>query len=94
MKANFKNIIIFMLIIGIVIVGSSFLMEHQQNEDEFTYKELLDLFKNDLVHDFDLDNDTMVLHAYIVENNQLKKNDKGEFDLKEETYKFTYLFQI
>ena len=48
MKANFKNIIILLLIIGIVIVGASFLMNKSGNEDKFVYSDLVDLFEKDL----------------------------------------------
>ena len=96
MKANFKNIIILILVIGIVIVGSSFLMGKTDGEDKFTEYDLVGLFKADLVHDFIIDEkDTMTLHAYVLdENGGFKLNEKGEPELVEYKYTFSYLFQV
>ena len=100
MKANFKNIIIFMLIIGIVIVGSSFLMEQKKDEDKFTYSELVDLFEKDLVRDFVVDEtDTITLHAYVLKLNEdgsysYELDEKGEKKLVELKYTFSYLLQL
>ena len=104
MKANFKNIIILILIVGIVIVSASFIMDRSKDEDKFVYSDLVDLFEKDLVHDFVVDeNGTIKLNAYIVTGQNedgsyiYELDSKGERKLKEYTYTFSYLgyeFQI
>ena len=39
MKANFKNIIILLIIIGAVLVGSSLFMGNMDDEDAFRYSD-------------------------------------------------------
>lgn len=104
MKANFKNIIILILIVGIVIVSASFIMDKSKDEDKFVYSDLVDLFEKDLVRDFVVDeNGTIKLNAYIVTGQNedgsyiYELDSKGERKLKEYTYTFSYLgyeFQI
>ena len=104
MKANFKNIIILILFIGIVIVGASFIMDKSNDEDKFVYSDLVDLFEKDLVRDFVVDEKgTIKLNAYIVSGHNedgsynFELDSKGERKVKEYTYKFSYLgyeFQI
>ena len=100
MKANFKNIIILILIVGVVIVGSSFLLEKTNYEDKFVYSDLVDLFEADLVRDFVIDEkDTITLHAFVLKQNEdgsfsYDLDDKGERKVKEYKYSFSYLIQI
>ncbi len=104
MKANFKNIIILILFIGIVIVGASFMMDKSKEDDKFVYSDLVDLFEKDLVRDFVVDEKgTIKLNAYIIggQNEDGSYNyeldSKGERKVKEYTYTFSYLgyeFQI
>jgi len=99
MKANFKSIIMLLIIVGIVIVGSSLLMD-QQKEDEFVYSELLELFEEDLVRDFVVDNTaSMTLHAYVATENAdgsytFELDEKGERKVVEKTYSFRYELQL
>ena len=92
MKANFKNIIILVVIIGIVIVGSSFLMDKSNNNDKFLYSDLIDLFEMDVVRDFVIDENyviTMNVYVFNVDDNGniiIEKDDKG----KEKTTELTY----
>ena len=95
MKANFKNIIIFILLIGFAIVVVSFFGENFGKEDKFTYSDLVDLFEKDIVHDFVIDeNDTITLHAYVLENGKPKLDTDGKYVLEEYKYTFSYLLQI
>ena len=97
MKANFKNIIILILIVGIVIVFASFLMNGAKDEDKFVYSDLIDLFEADLVRDFVVDDKgTIKLNAFVVtvgEDGSLnyELDDKGERKVKEYTYTFSYI---
>ena len=59
MKANFKGIIILLLIVAIAIVCATFMMERDK-KDEFVYSELLELFEEDLVRDFVIDNNAVM----------------------------------
>ena len=87
MKANFKNIIILLLIIGIVIVGASFLMNKSGNEDKFVYSDLVDLFEKDLVRDFVVDeNGTITLNALIA-----TKDENGNYVFGEDG---NYVFEL
>ena len=100
MKANFKNIIIFIVIVGLVIVGTSFFMDQSKKEDKFLYSDLLELFEEDLVRDFVVDEKaTIKLNAYVVTKNddgtyKFELDDKGEKKVKEYTYTFSYELQL
>ncbi len=100
MKANIKNIIIFVIIVGIVIVGSSFLLDQEKEEDKFLYSDLIDLFEKDLVRDFTINQDgTIKLNAYVLKVNEdgsydFELDNKGKPKVKEYTYAFSYELQI
>ena len=100
MKANFKNILVILIIIGLVIVGTSFLMEKNKNNDGFVYSDLIKLFEDDLVRDFVIDKDaTIKLNAFVLIQNadgsySFKTNEKGEYVVETFSYRFTYEFQI
>ncbi len=100
MKANFKNIIILILIIGVVIVGASFLMNGSGDEDKFVYSDLIDLFEKDLVRDFIVDEKgTITLNAFVTTvgedgNPVFELDDKGERKVKEYIYTFSYELQL
>ena len=100
MKANIKNIIIFILVVGVVIVGSSFFMGQNKDEDKFLYSDLIDLFEKDLVKDFVVDeNATITLNAYVVKVNNdgsydFELDSKGERKVQEYTYTFSYELQL
>ena len=107
MKANFKNIIILVLIVGVVIVGSSFMMENATSEDKFTYSDLVAIFEADLVRDFVIDeNDVITLNAYVVKldangnpiiengNYVFEMDENGKAKVEELKYTFSYLLQV
>ena len=100
MKANFKNIIIFILIIGIVIVSASFFMEQTAKEDKFVYSDLVELFKNDMVRDFTVDEKGVIkLNAFVTSVGEdgtiiYEYDEKGEPRVKEYTYTFSYELQL
>ena len=101
MKANFKNIIILILVVGVVIAGASFLMSKNKDESKFGYSDLIHLFEEDLVRDFVIDeNGVMKLNAYVVTQNEdgsyeFELNDKNERKVVEHSYAFSYVsYQI
>ncbi len=108
MKANLKNIIIFILIIGVVIVGSSYLMDQTGEEDKLTYSQLIKIFEMDLVKTFRInETDTIIFEEYQVEKDQNGNflfgedgnyrfilDEKGERKTVEKTYQFSYMLQV
>ena len=100
MKANFKNIAILILIVGIVIVGVSYLMDKTNKEDKFVYSDLVELFERDLVRDFVIDEKNVIkLNAFVAKRNidgsyTYELDEKGERKVVEYTYKFSYMIQI
>ena len=99
MKANFKSILMLILIIGVVLVATSVLSGRLNNE-EFIYSDLLDLFENDLVRDFVVDDKGKItLNAYVVTKNDdgtysYVLDDKGEPKTEKHSYNFSYELQI
>ena len=103
MKANFKNILILLLIVGIVVAGSTLLIDNGNDEAKFTYSNLIELFEGDYVHDFVVDeNGTITLHAYALENGAFVPDEKGveipgyegKYKVNEFTYSLRYEFQF
>ncbi len=95
MKANFKNIIILILIVGIVIAGASFLMNKDEGEEKFRYSDLVDMFEEDIVHHFVISEGTITLHVYEKnEAGQFIPDEKEGYKTKEYTYTFSYELQI
>ena len=98
MKANFKNIIILLVIVGIVIVGTSFLSSKNKDSKSFVYSDLIELFEADLVKDFVIDEKaTIELNAFVVTQNDdgsysFELDDKGE--RKVQTFKYTFSYEL
>ena len=95
MKANLKSIIILLIIVGAVIVGSSMFMSNGRDDEAFRYSDLIDLFENDLVKDFVVDETgEITLNAYVVTKDS-EGNDVVDLDKTvEHSYKFSYNLQI
>ncbi len=99
MKANFKSILSLILILGVVLVATSFFSERMKN-DGFIYSDLVDLFENDLVRDFVVDDKGKItLNAYVITDNgdgtySFDLDEKGERKVKSYTYNFSYELQI
>ena len=96
MKANFKSILILLIIVGIVIVGASYFMGEGKNDEEFTYSNLVDLFEQDLVRDFVVDEEATIKLNRIFRNadGSLVYNDDGNLKVEELTYTFSYELQL
>lgn len=106
MKANFKSIIMLVILIGAVLVAVS--VFSPKSSDNFVYSEVIEMFENDLVTSFVVD-DTGTMHlktlSYATDasgaplldesgNKVLKRDEKGELVITEHTYKFSYNIQI
>ena len=99
MKANFKNIIILILIVGIVIAGASFLMEKNNGEEKFRYSDLVRLFENDLVEEFVVKEGKITLTAFDVtwkDNGNFEfQEDQNQADkLKRKEYEYTFSYEL
>ncbi len=100
MKANIKNIIILLIIVGIVIVGASFLSGKDKDGDAFVYSDLIQLFEDDLVRDFVIDeNATIELNAYVATKNSDGKftyelDENGARRVIAHSYTFSYELQL
>ncbi len=105
MKANFKSIIMLVVMVAAVLISVS--LFSNEKSDEFKYSELLEMFEEDLVTSFTVDeNGTIELKTlsflmkdgeYVLDSNgnrQYKRNDKGELVEEKHTYKFSYNIQI
>ena len=100
MKANIKNIIILLIIVGIVIVGASFLSGKDKDGDAFVYSDLIQLFEDDLVRDFVIDeNATIELNAYVATKNSngnftYELDENGARKVIAHSYTFSYELQL
>ena len=63
MKANFKSIIMLVILIGAVLVAVSIFTPTQ--EENFVYSEVIEMFDNDLVTSFVVD-DTGTRHLKVL----------------------------
>ena len=99
MKANFKSIIMLVLIVGVFIVAVS-MMNQSKAEDEFVYSELVELFEEDLVKSFVVDeNGTITVVAYKATldesgNTILELDKNGKPKEEKHTIKLNYNAQI
>ena len=107
MKANFKSILLLILMVGAVIFAVS-VFSTANNEDEFIYSDIIEMFDEDLVTSFVVDeNSVITLKAleYVKDNNggyildeqgnpTIKLDSQGKPVVTEYSYKFSYNTQI
>ncbi len=109
MKFNFKSIAV-LLVFVIAVVSLVSLFGNKKDKDDFVYSELIDLFKEDLVKSFEVDEKgLMSLEAYEYEkdeNGNIKLDENGNQilakDEKDSTknkivkyeYQFSYNYQL
>ncbi len=110
MKINWKNIISLVLIVGVVLVAVSLFTENNEKEDTFIYSELVEMFNDDIVYSFVVnENQEITVKTYVLATDDngnplktedgkyiFKKNDKDAsgFELEKHVYKFSYSTQI
>ncbi len=97
MKANFKSILVLIVLVTVVVVGVSF-FSSEKAEEEFLYSNMIELFDKDLVASFVVDDDS-VIHLKLYEADSTGKivideNGNKKISDKEYSYKFTYQAQI
>ena len=99
MKVNFKNIILLIAIVALMIVGVSIFTGITQEKDEIKFGELYSLFEQNLVHHIEINekNEVTGSHYILEEVNGVKNyktNDKGERITEAFAIQLSYSFQI
>ena len=95
------------LLVAVIVTAVSYFTRTKNDTDTFTYGDLVDLFKNDLVKSYEVDGDLLMkLVAYVPdldENGDFKYDPDGEVTVKKEgeklltkkyEYKLGYNFQL
>ena len=94
MKANFKNILLLLLIVVSVILAVSFIAGSLNNEEELKYSQILQMFEDDIVVSFEVDDSlNLTLTTLTPERNDdgsYKKDSFGNLIFKKENGKFVY----
>ena len=108
MKANFKSILILLVLVASVIIAVSYMSSNIKQDEEFEYSDVIQLFEDDLVVSFDVDGNLAmklktldpILDAngnYVYDADgkiTYKKNEKGEPVYREYDYVLSYNFQL
>ena len=91
MKINVKNIIFFLLLILVFVLGAMLLTDIGKKPETITYGEILDVFENNKVVKYNLDENAKMTITYYP-----KDAATGEWSTETKTvsYKFSYQFQV
>ena len=95
MKANFKNILALLLIVGVVILLVSVFSPQNKEEEKFVYSDIVWLLENDLVKEFVVDSDyniTLTIYDHVMGEDGKPVANKERVTTK--TYTFSYNSQI
>ena len=109
MKANFKNIVMLLLIVCGVVFAVTYFSEDTRNKDAVVYSEIVELFEEDLVTSFVVDESGLITIKHLVPmvdsagnyilddttgERLYKRNDKGELVIQVFEYQFSFQTQI
>ena len=109
MKANFKNIVMLLLIVCGVVFAVTYFSGDTRNKDDVVYSDIVELFEADLVTSFVVNESGIITMKHYVpqldsENNYkkddttgeilLKLNEKGERVVQTFEYQFSFQTQI
>ena len=96
MKANFKSILLLVVILAVIIFAVSWFTDAFKDEEKFEYSDLIELFENDLVTSFNVDGDLAIkITAYKPIRDDAGKIIGYDSAKKEEhTYALSYNFQL
>ena len=89
-----------LVLVAGVIVASSVFSSNFGEKDPFVYSDLIELFEEDLVRDFEVnEKGKLVMHAYVATKNDdgsytFELDEKGEPKVKKYDYTFSYELQI
>ncbi len=96
MKVNFKSILMLLVIVAVTIVAVSVFTRGINREDEFGYSDLIDLFEEDLVASFVVEDD-LTIRVKALEpdgNGGYKTDSNGKYEYRTYTYALSYNFQL
>ncbi len=109
MKANFKSILLLILLVALVIFGVSFLSRELNKEEQLLYSDIMKYFEDDLVYSFVVDEESniqlKVLTPVDIDKDGVPDKDSfgkilyelkddGTPKLKQLTYKLSWSFQV
>ena len=98
MKANVKNIIMLLAMVLVVIVAVSLIAGSLNNEEKFTYRDVIKLFDDDLVVEFTVDDNLLLTLKTLTPDpdneGKYKTNASGEFIYTYYECGLTYNFQL
>ena len=106
MKANFKSIIMLILVVAAIIIAVTAFPGNKGSKDEFVYSELLELFGLDLVESYVVDESGVITVKALkpvrdTNGNIISENGKGKYEVKDDKivyetyyYQFSYNLQI
>ena len=98
MKVNYKGIAMLVLIIAVMVSAVYMFSAQPEDEDVFTYSDLINLFKEDLVREFYVDGDSVIT---VYSRKPIRKDGNiigyeqvnGEDVIEKNEYAFTDSFQ-
>ena len=100
MKVNYKGIAMLVLLIAVMVSAIYMFSDQPEDEDIFTYSDLIDLFEDDLVYKFYVDGESVItvysLKPLYNADGQLigYEQNGGKYVLEENKYAFTDSFQL
>ena len=101
MKANIKSIVMLLVILAVIILAVSWFTDSFKDEEKFEYSDLIEVFDNNLVTSFNVDeNLNMKIVTYVPirdADGKIVKYDKTQYAeaaTEEHTYALSYNFQL
>ena len=101
MKANFKNIILLLVVVVAIVFGVSVFNRNLNKAEPIVYTDIIQMFERDQVVSFELDgnlNLTMKVLTVDKDNGDgtytYKKNEKGEYIYSTVNYALSYNIQL
>ena len=101
MKANLKNILVLVFIVGAVILAVSLFSNVGGEEEPFRYSDLVELFDKDMVVSIVIDEEgiaTIKAHDFVINDGKITPTDEVDGEGKKKlitlNYQFSYNIQI
>ena len=91
MKANFKGIIMLVVMVAAIILAVSLLSPKDKSADKFDYSDLVECFENDVVYSFTVDGDSEITVQLLQKDEvtgEFKRDTKGNYVTTEKSYSF------
>lgn len=90
MKINVKNIIFFLLLILVFVLGAMLLTDIGKKPETITYGELVEAFEDNRVTEFEVDSNAKITVVFYLKD----ANGNVTSETKKLSYKFSYDFQL